>query len=224
RWCRRRAVVRGTKESSLETIGVGLVGCGAMGRALGKALLEVEGARLLAVADVSEEMARQAGEELGAPPFPAAEALLDQPGVDAGELGTPLGITVTRIGGGYSTVWSREWRNSLELSGGILMEVNAHELDFMCQLGGDVERAYAEADHYGDDGADFPNLCFVSLRFASGAVGMLHSSSVSALSDLSGKVQGTEGSLLYTNGFGGGGEIRLARFGGEAQVIPIAGI
>jgi len=107
-----------------------------------------------------------------------------------------------------------------------LMEVNAHEIDFMCQVGGDVERVYAEADHFGEDPSDYPNLYFVSLRFKSGAVGMLHSSTVSAVGDLSGKVQGSEGSLMYTNGFGGksGGEIRYARRDAEPQSIAISDI
>jgi UDP-N-acetylglucosamine 3-dehydrogenase len=138
-----------------------------------------------------------------------------------GEIGQPLGITVTRIGGRFSGTWERTWRHSVAMSGGLLMEVNAHEIDFMCQVGGDVTRVYAEADHYLDDPGDYPNLCLVSMRFASGAVGMLHSSSVSALGDLSGKVQGSEGTIIYSRGMGGGGEIRFARHKGEPQVIRI---
>jgi predicted dehydrogenase len=146
--------------------------------------------------------------------------------VRAGEIGEPWGITVTRLGGGWGG-WSQPWRNSLEQSGGLLMEVNAHEIDFMCQIGGDVQRVYAEADKYGEDPSDYPNLCFVSMRFKSGAVGMLHSSTVSAVGDLSGKIQGSKGSLIYTNGFGKGGEIRFAQRdqpASEATVIPIAEI
>src|SRR5207249_4491663 len=56
-----------------------------------------------------------------------------------------------------------------------------------------------------------------------GAVGMLHSSTVSAVGDLTGKIQGSEGSLLYTGGFSGG-EIRYARKDGEPKTIKIADI
>ena len=145
--------------------------------------------------------------------------------VRGGEIGEPLGITVTRIDGGWGG-WAQPWRNSLAMSGGRLMEVNAHEIDFMCQICGDVERVYAEADHYGtEDSSDYPNLYFVSLRFASGAVGMLHTSSISAIGDLSGKVQGSEGTIVYTNGFGGGGaEIRHAKRDGQPQVIAVSDI
>lgn len=144
--------------------------------------------------------------------------------VRQGVIGKPLAVTVTRISGGWSG-WSVPWRNSLEESGGLLMEVNAHELDFMCQVCGDVERVYAEADHYLDeDPSDYPNLFFVSLRFQSGAVGMLHSSTLSTINDLTGKVQGSEGTIVYTDGFGPDGVIQYRRRDGELQTIRVADI
>lgn len=143
--------------------------------------------------------------------------------VKQGEIGEPWAVAVTRISGGWGG-WSQPWRNSLEQSGGLLMEVNAHEIDFMCQVCGDVTRVYAEAERYGEDPADYPNLCFVSMRFASGAVGLLHSSTVAAVNDLTGKVQGSDGTIVYTNGFNGAGEIRYARRDGESQSIRIRDI
>src|SRR5205814_2876609 len=80
--------------------------------------------------------------------YPCWHKILEM--VRAGEIGEPLGVTVTRIGGGFTGVWSQSWRNSLAMSGGLLLEVNAHEIDFMCQVGGDVVRVYAEAEKYGD--------------------------------------------------------------------------
>ena len=282
----------GARNSTVKQLGVGLIGCGGMGRSLAKQLVTIESARLVGVTDVNPEAAAGAAQEFGTQAIQSTEELLAQDGLDAvviaspgfqhrpltelaaasgkhvfvekpmatnvpdcdamaaaaeragitlmvgqvlryyptwwkilelvraGEIGTPWAVTLTRISGGWGG-WAQPWRNSLELSGGLLMEVNAHEIDFMCQLCGDVERVYAEADKYGEDAADYPNLYFVSLRFKNGAVGMLHSSSVSAVSDLSGKVQGSEGSLVYTNGFGSGGEIRYARIGEEAKVLPI---
>lgn len=280
----------------MDRLGIGLIGCGVMGRSLGKQLLEIEAARLVGVADPNPEAAGQASEELGAPGLPDAGALLALPEVDAvviaspgflhreltelaasrgkhvfvekpmatnsadcdamiqaaeragvtlmvgqvlryyppwwqiiervraGEIGRPLGIDVTRIGGGYGGVWAQSWRHSREKSGGVLMEVNAHEFDFMRQVCGEVERVYAEAEHFGDDPSDFPNLLFVSLRFQSGAVGLLHSSQVSAVGESSGKVQGSEGAIAYNSAFGEGGEIRWARHGEKATVIPFRDI
>lgn len=277
-------------------LGIGLIGCGGMGRSLGRQLLEIPQARLVALSDPSPESLAEATAELGAPVAESVEQLLGRPDVDAvvvaspginhpelteqaaargkhvfvekpmatyaadcdrmlaateragvtlmvgqvlryypcwcqilelvreGVVGEPWGVTVTRIGSGWSG-WPQAWRNSRHISGGLLMEVNAHEIDFMCQVCGDVERVYAEADHYGtEDPSDYPNLAFISLRFRSGAVGMLHTSTVTTLSDLSGKVQGSEGTLLYTNGFNPAGEIRYQRRDGEPQTIRVGDI
>ncbi|MFN3649199.1 MAG: Gfo/Idh/MocA family protein [Armatimonadota bacterium] len=132
--------------------------------------------------------------------------------VRRGDLGNPRSISVRRVGGGWGAA-ARGWRASRELSGGLLMEINAHEIDFLCEIGGEVERVYAEAEHFGEDGCDYPNLAFVSLRFRSGALGLLHSSMVSALGDLSGSVEGSEGTLQYRGGFSADGTITLARPG-----------
>ncbi|MCC2668713.1 MAG: oxidoreductase domain protein [Armatimonadetes bacterium] len=271
------------------------MGCGGMGRSLGRQLNTIEQARIIGVADVSTEAIARASEELKAPGFENIEALISRPDVGAvivatpgflhrqytelaaaqgkhvfvekpmatnladcdammaavdaagvkmmvgqvlryyptwwqilelvrqGEIGQPLGVTTTRISGGWNG-WPVAWRNSLDLSGGLLMEVNAHEIDFMCQLCGEVERVYAEADHFGDDPADYPNLYFVSLRFKSGAVGMLHSSTIAAVNDLTGKVQGAEGTIIYTDGFGPSAEIRYARRNGEQTKIRVPDI
>lgn len=279
----------------MSKLGVGLIGCGNMGRGLGKQLLDVEGAQLIGVADPSAEAMAKASDELNAPGFVDPEMLLAREGLEAviiaspgflhrplveqaaargkhifvekplatnsadcdaiiqaaekagitlmvgqvlryypcwwqilelvraGEIGDPRGITVTRIGGGWSG-WPQPWRNSLAQSGGLLMEVNAHEIDFMTQVCGDVTRVYAEADHYGtEDPSDYPNLYFVALRFANGAVGALHSSTVAALGDLSGKIQGSEGAISYTGGFAGG-EIRYAKRDGQPTILPIGDI
>jgi len=273
-------------------LGVGLIGCGAMGRDLGRALLEVPAASLRAVTDPDPDAATAAGEALGAGVAADLAGLLLAPGVDAvivaspgcfhreqveaalaagkhvfvekpmaltaadcdamdaaaaragrllmvgqvlrfypcwrevlaivrsGEIGAPWAVSVTRVGGGWEG-WPQAWRNRRDRSGGLLMEVNAHEFDFMTQVCGDVERVYAEAAHYGPGPEDYPDLAFVTLRFASGAVGHLHTSTVSALDLLTGTIQGSEGTLHYTNGFAGDGEIRVARRDGSTRLIRV---
>ncbi len=279
------------------TLGVGLIGCGGMGRSLGTQLVQLESARLLGVADPNPEATERLSKELNAPGYASAEELLDQPGidaviiaspgfahrslaelaasrgkqiflekpmatntadcdaitaaveragvtlmigqvlryyptwskiielVDAGEIGQPWAVSVTRLGSGW-TGWSVPWRNSLEQSGGLLMEVNAHEIDFICRLCGDVERVYAEADHYGtEDPSDYPNQYYVSLRFRSGATGALHATTVSTMNDMSGRIQGSEGTILYTDGFGGdNARLRWKRRDGEERRLALSDI
>ena len=279
------------------TLGIGLIGCGGMGRSLGTQLVQLDNARLVGVADPNSEASERLSKELQAPGYPNAEQLLEQPGIDAviiaspgfahrelselaasrgkhiflekpmatntadcdaitaaveragvslmigqvlryyptwnriielvraGEIGEPWAVSVTRIGSGW-TGWSVPWRNSLEQSGGLLMEVNAHEIDFMCQVCGDVERVYAEADHYGtEDPSDYPNQYYLSFRFRSGATGALHASTLSTMNDMSGRIQGSQGTILYTDGFGGdNARLRWKRRDGEVQSLGVADI
>jgi predicted dehydrogenase len=143
--------------------------------------------------------------------------------VRRGEIGQPWAVSLTRLGSGWGG-WPQPWRNSLALSGGLLMEVNAHEFDFMCQVCGPVERVYAEGERCGDDPADYPNLAFVSLRFRNGAVGMLHTSTVAAVPEISGRIQGSEGSIQYLDGFDDEGLIRCARRGEEPRAIRVGDV
>ncbi|MBM3456963.1 MAG: Gfo/Idh/MocA family oxidoreductase [Armatimonadetes bacterium] len=280
------------QQPGMTRLGVGLIGCGVMGRSLARQLVELDSAFLAGVADVQPVAAAQAAAELGGvAAYESAEALLDRPEVQAvliaspgfqhrpltelaasrgkhvfvekpmatnvpdcdgmiaaaeragvllmvgqvlrfhpypstiietvrrGDLGAIWGMNVTRIGGGYGGVWKQDWRNSRANSGGVLMEVNAHEVDFMRQVCGRVVRVYAEARHFDATPIDYPDLNYVSLRFESGAIGLLHSSQVCALGDSSGMVQGSEGTMLYAGHLGEGGELHWKRRSGELTVF-----
>ena len=280
----------------VKPLGFGLIGCGGMGRSLGRQLVTLEGVRLAGVYDPDESARREAAAELGAGEHATPESLAAAEEVDAlviasppathrqlaelgaahgrhlfvekplapsiedcdaiaaaagraglllmvgqvlrfyptwwkalalvreGVLGKILGVSVSRIGPGWSG-WPQPWRRTLAGCGGLLMEVNSHEIDFLCQVGGDVDRVYAEAEHYLDeDGCDYPNLYFISLRFRSGGRGLLHSSTLSTLGDLSGKIQGDEGTLFYTDGFSPNGMLRWQRRDEEPRELCVADI
>jgi UDP-N-acetylglucosamine 3-dehydrogenase len=279
----------------VKTLGVGLIGCGGMGRSLARQLRELENARIVAVTDVDAGACRDAAQEFAAAGCETAEAVVADKAVEAvliaspgiyhrplaelasahgkhlfvekplatnvedcdaiieaarranvtlmvgqvlryypcwghilqmvreGAIGEPIAISVTRIGDNWEG-WKQPWRNSRAMSGGMLMEINAHEIDFICEIGGDVERVYAEADHFGPDPADYPNLGFVSLRFRNRSRGMLHTSTVAAMSDQSGRIQGTRGTIVYADGFSPTGQIRYAPRGGEIETIMVTSL
>lgn len=140
--------------------------------------------------------------------------------VAAGAIGRPLGARVTRIGGGFGS-YSVPWRMEMAKSGGMLMEVNAHEIDFLCEILGEPRRVYGALGQFLDDKIDYPNLAFVSIHFASGALGLLHASQVSAIGDLSGIVEGEAGSIAYRGGFGGDSQILEARHGEKSAVTRV---
>ncbi|MFI5267929.1 MAG: Gfo/Idh/MocA family protein [Chloroflexota bacterium] len=137
--------------------------------------------------------------------------------VDSGAVGRVIAVEVTRIAGGFGAA-SAPWRQRLEQSGGLLLEINAHEIDLLRCLGGDVASVYAEADNFVHPDADYPDLAFVLLRYRNGGIGCLYSSSASSLGETSGTVQGTEGAIRY-NGWGKRGTVEVRRRGDERPTV-----
>lgn len=137
--------------------------------------------------------------------------------LESGAIGRVISAEVTRIAGGFGAA-SVPWRERLEQSGGLLLEINAHEIDLLRCLGGDVTSVYAEAGNFLHPAADYPDLAFVLLRFRNGAIGCLYSSNASTLGETSGTVQGTEGAIRY-NGWGKRGTIELRRRGEERPTV-----
>ena len=121
----------------------------------------------------------------------------------AGDLGTPLCLMVHRLGGGWGGVWSATWRESRAKSGGTLMEVNAHEIDFMRFVMGDAESVSAVGGQFVQMETDFPDVALVSIRFKNGGVGVLHSSQASAIGGYGGRLDCAKGSVVFPLILGG---------------------
>jgi len=140
--------------------------------------------------------------------------------VCGGAIGDPILISVHRIHGPWGLdADPQHWRLSRKRCGGSLMEINAHEIDFMRCLCGDVATVSAAGGTYVQYGADYPDVAAVTMRFASGAIGLLHASQVSALNALGGRVDGTLGSIHFPKLFGCRGDITFKRWdGGECPI------
>lgn len=125
------------------------------------------------------------------PVFDNIKRILDQ-----GTLGEPFAVRISRLGG-----WGhpQPWRNRRDQSGGPLYEINAHELDFMRYILGEPERVYATGSQKVVTQADFEDTAFVSINFAGGRHGVLHSSIADALGGYTGVIECTEGTLRFTN-------------------------
>jgi predicted dehydrogenase len=136
-----------------------------------------------------------------------------------GKLGSPTCIMVHRLGGGWGGVWTAEWRMVREKSGGNLMEVNAHEIDFMRFIMGDVQQVYAVGGQYVQKDADFPDIALVSLNFANGSVGVLHSSMASTLGGYGGRLDCSEGSITFPSFWGADGGLRYKHHDKEEVLI-----
>jgi predicted dehydrogenase len=103
-----------------------------------------------------------------------------------------------------------EWRRDHRKSGGLLLEINIHEIDWMMAVGGEVETVYARTWAARPDSPRSNDQLFVSLGFAGGATGMHEGSWLSPIPCFYRSVQGTEagvntdewGSKLFHAGAG----------------------
>jgi len=143
--------------------------------------------------------------------------------VQSGEFGNPVCMMVRRIGGQWGEA-QPSWRFKRELSGGSLMEINAHEIDFIRFVCGDVTSVYAVGGTYVQLDADYPDVMVVSLKFKNGAVGTLHSSHVSAIGAYGGRVDCEMGSIYFPSIWGGRAVIEYQKVGSSAQTIQISDI
>jgi UDP-N-acetyl-2-amino-2-deoxyglucuronate dehydrogenase len=75
-----------------ETIRIALVGCGRIAKNHFDAIAKIDDLRLVAVCDVIESRAREAGEQQGVPWFTSYEAMLAQVPSDAVVIATPSGL------------------------------------------------------------------------------------------------------------------------------------
>jgi len=116
--------------------------------------------------------------------------------VRSGEIGPVLSVFVARLGG-KSGVWNASWRGKHALCGGLLEEINAHELDFMRCAGGEVAGVTARLGNFHNPDIDFEDNAFVILRFQSGSLGLLHSSILCQVGGYHGRVEGAEGDIVW---------------------------
>ena len=141
------------------------------------------------------------------------------------QLGKPISMHVHRIGGPWKGgSYHTDWRMQREKCGGFLMEVNAHEIDFMRWTCGEIKKVYAAGGTYIQHEADYADLVVASLNFENGAVGLLHSGQVSAIGGYGGRVDCEKGSIFFPQIWGGDSKIQIKRFDGSGEDIPISSI
>ncbi len=138
--------------------------------------------------------------------------------LSAGVIGEPRAFSVRRTGNEIE-LFRTGWRADFEKSGGLVIEVNVHELDYLRWLGGSLQVIAAQGFQL------FPEVNFVQhwqglFRFENGAIAQLEASMVDRLGTYQVRVVGTEGTLEHS-GFGGTIRYRTHR-GEEAELTPEA--
>jgi predicted dehydrogenase len=120
--------------------------------------------------------------------------------IEEGRIGRVLALNVRRTGYDLG-FFSRGWRAAEEQGGGLILEMNVHELDYMRFLGGEVRRVFAQGIH------PLPQTRFIQhwqalLTFETGAMGALEASLIDPLGRYTVCIVGEQGSILH-GGFSG---------------------
>jgi len=93
--------------------------------------------------------------------------------LDSGQLGRP-GVIRTVRGGNFPAPDTQNWYTDFEQSGGVIMDMLIHDIDYARWCFGDVSRVFARGLTFSDvQGADHVLL---TMRFQNGAIGHLEGS------------------------------------------------
>ncbi len=125
--------------------------------------------------------------------LPLFQKILDL--VAIGEYGRPFATHVKRVWKGWGGAWV-SWRNERSKVGGMLFEVNVHEIDFMRCLFGEAKRVACEELLSGVADIDYADVVQVLIGFED-AQGVLTSALSSAIGYYDGQIWCTEGTLFY---------------------------
>jgi len=94
--------------------------------------------------------------------------------LDSGSIGEAGIVRMSRVGrmpSGY-----KDWYGNIALSGGVVMDLSIHDIDFLRWCFGDVERVYAKSLHGRERNAVKLDYGLVTLRFKNGVIAHVESS------------------------------------------------
>lgn len=129
----------------------------------------------------------------------------------SGRLGKPLAVATER-----SSLWRlRGWRLQRSLTGGVLFEVNVHELDFMRAVLGDAARVYAAIPPFMAPDSDIPGINWVIVHFREGGVGLLNSNALMPQGQYQTAITCEGGSIRCNTS-----SVEFQPRGGERQAVP----
>lgn len=147
--------------------------------------------------------------------------------------GEVFSMEMRRFAEGFAPSARRQWRQDVDQCGGMLMEINAHELDFLRHICGEAVSVQAMGGNFVHSEFNYEDLSHITVEFAGGTIGSVHASMASAFSGNEGIIQGTKGTLLYRWGSGPlvsfdpadwstGSFLSFKGFDGSEQQIPIS--
>ena len=124
--------------------------------------------------------------------------------IASGEIGEPRSANIQRISGSwvFNLAKTDQWRMSRQKTGGLLYEINAHELDLLRSVLGEPTRMYAQSLNVVSGGHDYEDTNLVLAEFEGDKLATLYGSSASGFSRTDGIFFCTKGSVSYQRGPG----------------------
>ncbi len=114
----------------------------------------------------------------------------------SGELGRPVGMRTIRTMNKWRN-WARPWRKRYEQCGGMLLEVNVHEIDLMLCILGPAKRVTAVGGNFANPEVDYEDLVFAQVEFHCGALGSISSSLCDHVGKNSAEIFLEDGTIYY---------------------------
>ena len=134
----------------------------------------------------------------------------------SGDLGKPLAMRTSRTSGPWGT-WRKDWRLKRATCGGMLYEVNVHEIDLMLNILGEAQEMTASGLHAPGSEVDYEDFITAQIRFQDGVIGSITSACCDFVGRNGGEVFLDNGSIYYDSFCK---EVHLCKQGEEKQVIP----
>ncbi len=115
----------------------------------------------------------------------------------SGKYGAPVAMRTIRSMGPWDEPWIKPWRLKYETSGGILPEVNIHEIDLMLNILGEPVSVCALGDNFSYEDVDYEDFMTFQITFANGAIGDATSSCSDYLGRHSGEIFCKDGTIYF---------------------------
>ncbi len=137
--------------------------------------------------------------------------------IASGEVGEPRSANIDRINSSwiFGFAKSEHWRLSRDKTGGLLFEINAHEMDLLRCILGEPIQVFARSVNLLDARHDYEDSNMLLIDFEGGNTACFYGSSASGINHTGGVFFCTKGTVRYEWNFRGETVLEYKRFDDE---------
>ena len=135
----------------------------------------------------------------------------------SGKFGRPIAARIVRAISGWSA-WNRAWRLKRAASGGMLLEVSIHEIDWLCCLFGEASEVSALGGRYINHEVDYEDIVIANIAFSNGGIAHLASSCADFLGKHEAEIQFEEATIHFDKA---SGQVRIGHRDNEPGMLTL---